>query len=57
MNEVVSSAEVFYEIDGDKIKSSVTLYKDGVVGLEQDGNTIFIYPAEVKAIKEVTRRI
>lgn len=56
MNEVISTTEVFYEIDGDKIKSSVTLYKDGVVGLTQDGTTIFIYPAEIKAIKEVTRR-
>jgi hypothetical protein len=43
--------EVFYEIDGDKCKSLITLYDDGVIGLEQaDCNfTLFIYPAEIKA--------
>lgn len=52
----VKTTEVFYEVNGDKLKSIISIYKDGVVSIEQDGSSIYVYPAEVSAIIDLVGR-
>ncbi len=51
MTTIIKSLEVFFRIDEDKMKSTISLHSDGVVSIAQeDGHEILIYPAETKAI-------
>jgi len=52
----IKVTEVFYEVNGDKLKSMISIYKDGIVAIEQDGSSIYIYPAEIKAIVDLVGR-
>jgi len=50
------TTEVFYEVNGDKLKSTISIYKDGIISIEQDGSSIYVYPAEVSAIIDLVGR-
>lgn len=52
----VKTTEVFYEVNGDKLKSIISVYKDGVISIEQDGSSIYVYPAEISAIVDLIGR-
>lgn len=52
----IKTTEVFYEVNGDKLKSTISLYKDGIVEIEQDGSSIYVYPAEISAIVDLIGR-
>lgn len=48
--------EVIFSIEDEKIKSKITLHSDGVISITQDDTSrIYIYPAEIKTIKELTK--
>ncbi len=51
-----STTEVFYEVNGDKLKSTISIHKDGIISIEQDGSSIYVYPAEVSAIIDLVGR-
>jgi len=52
----IKTTEVFYEVNGDRLKSIVSVYKDGIISIEQDGSSIYVYPAEVSAIIDLVGR-